>query len=75
MVVGVQHDDNVRAAPQRFAIASLLVAAVTQILFVHKHRQAQFRGDSSGLAMAAVINQNNLIDEIFGDFTIGLFQT
>ena len=41
LVIGVHHDDDVGARRQRFAIAGLLVAAVTVVAIMHKELQAE----------------------------------
>ncbi len=70
----MQHDDDVRAAAQRFAVTGFLVAAVAQILFVDEGSQAKFVGDLGGSVVAAVVHQNHFVDKVLGDLAISLFQ-
>ncbi len=70
----MQHDDDVRATPQSFAIAGFLVAAISQILAMYEGGQPEFGSDFRGGVVAAVIHKNNFVHEVFGDFAIGLFK-
>ena len=68
------HHDDVGAALERFAIASLLVLAITQVLFVKKSSQTQRMRQLSRGILAPVIDQQHPIDEIERQIVISPFQ-
>src|ERR1043165_8029895 len=74
LIIRVQHDDDIRTTPQRFAIASFLVAPVAKVLAMYKSGEAQFSGDFCGRITATVVDQNDLVDKVLGDFAISLFE-
>src|SRR5579862_8269660 len=74
LVVGMNHDDDVGASGQSFAITGLLVAAVTIIAIVLEDVQTETAGNIDGLIGTAVIDQDADVNE-FGKFSDGRFES
>ncbi len=73
LVVGMNHDDDVGAGGERFAIAGLLIAAVAVIGVVDEGLHAELFGESGGLVLAGVVDEDLDVDDV-GQFAHGLFQ-
>src|ERR1700678_4271858 len=71
----MHHDHDIRAARECLAIARLLVAAVAQILVMNEGDQAQFQREFGGAVLTAVINKDDLIDELVRQIAVGSFQS
>ena len=63
----MQHDDDVGAGGQGFAIAGLLVAPVAVVAVVLEDVQAQAAGEINGAVGAVIIDQDADVDQ-FGQF-------
>lgn len=68
MIVGVQHDHYVGAVTQRFHVAGLLVATISDIMRVANNFYVHMAGDFAGVIFAAVVDQNNFADQSAWDF-------
>ncbi len=66
----MEHDDNVGARGQGFAITGLLIAAITVVAVVLEDLQAEAARQVNGLVGAVVIHQNADIDQL-GKFSDG----
>ena len=62
LIIGMDHHHHVGAARQRFAVARLLIAAVTAVFRVNDHRQAHVARDLDRAVGAAVVHEDHLID-------------
>jgi len=74
LVVGMDHDDDIRAATEGLAVTGLLVTAVAEILSMHEGDQAELAGEFGGAVLTAVINQDDLIDKFGGQIAVGSFE-
>ena len=63
LVVGMEHDDDVRARPEGQRVAGLLVAAVAMVAPVEGVADAQPARDLTGLVRACVIHDDDLVDQ------------
>src|SRR6202044_4044062 len=63
-VIGMKHDDHIRARRQSLAITGLLVAAITVIAVMLKNLQAKPARQINGTIGTAVVHQNANIYEI-----------
>jgi len=64
LVVGVNHDDDLRAQFERGVIASLLVATVTKVFFMDNGAQSELAGNLDCIVSAGVIDDQNFIRNI-----------
>ena len=61
LVVGVDHDDDVRAALEGRPVAGLLVAAVAAVLRVHDDVDAQLPRDLDRAVARAVVDEDDVV--------------
>src|SRR5208337_2138922 len=73
LIIGMNHDDHVGAGGQSFAVASLLIAAVTVVAVVDEGRQAQPTRDFDSAIGTVVVDENADIDQV-GQFPYRSFQ-
>ena len=62
LIIRMDHDDDVGPAVEGFAVARLLIAAVTAVLRMDDHGQTHLAGHLDGAILAAVVHENDLID-------------
>ena len=75
LIVGVHHHHDVGAGSQRFAIAGLLIGAVTVVAVVDEQLEAQFAGDARGFIRAAVIHHDHQVHHVLRQVGIGHVQS
>jgi hypothetical protein len=63
----MQHHDDIRAVPQRFEIAGLLVAAVAPVRLVHDGVDPQGTRDDGRGVVGGVVGEDDLIDHVVGN--------
>ena len=64
LVVWMDHDHHVGTGCKGFAIARLLIAAVTTVLGVHEGVQPELASESGGVVGRAIVGENYRIDHI-----------
>src|SRR5579863_9510751 len=64
LIIGVQHDDYVRAGRQRLAIARLLVAAIAVVAVMLKDLQAETVCQIDGAVGTVVVDQDADVDQV-----------
>ena len=69
----MDHDHDVGAGGEGFAIAGLLIAAVSVVGIVDEGLHAEAAGKRGGLVFAGVVDKDLDIDDV-GEFAHGLFQ-
>src|ERR1700678_2393603 len=72
--VGVQHDDDVCTDAQSLEVASLLVAAVANVVREGDYADRQLRGDFQGGVDAVVVDEQHLGHDISWDGPPGASQ-
>jgi hypothetical protein len=70
----VQHDNNVGAQAQSSGIAGLLIAAVSPVAVVTDGVQAKFMGQIRCSVGAAIVGENNLVDDVVRNLVNSLAQ-
>jgi hypothetical protein len=63
----VDHDDDFGGCFQGFAVAGLLVGAVTVVAVVHEDFESEFGPKAGGLVAAAVVHDDDEIDDCLAD--------
>jgi len=63
LVVGVDHDDDVGVAGEGLGVAGLLVGAVAAVGGVDGGVEAEIEGEGDGAVGAAVIDEDDVVDE------------
>src|ERR1700722_13552402 len=72
LVVGMQHDDDIRPQFQRLVIATLLVAAIAAVMVMFDDMgDSELMADVDRPVAAVVIYQYYLVYDIERDFSIG----
>ena len=71
MIVRVQHHDHVRAAPQRFEVAGLLVRAVPPVAFMDEGDDSQLARDGGCGISGCVVREDDFVHEIVRDRLVG----
>ena len=75
LVVGMEHHDDVRPDLERLVVAGLLVAAVAFVLIVLDDIfDAQLLGHLDRVVAAAVVDQDDVVDDVERDLVVSLFQ-
>ncbi|MEJ7697013.1 MAG: hypothetical protein WKF78_10460 [Candidatus Limnocylindrales bacterium] len=74
LVVGMEHDHDVRPGREGRVVAGLLVAAVALVLGMDDDVKAELPGDVHGLVARHVIDEDDLADEVVGDVGVRSFQ-
>jgi len=69
----VDHDDDVCAGGESFAIAGLLVATIAVVVVVHKGLHAEPSGKLRGLVFGGVVNEDFDVYDI-GQFANGFLE-
>ena len=75
LVVGVEHDDHIRALSQRFDVAGLLVAAIAFVLEMHYHFETKLASDLGRVVLAGVINEDHPVNDLDWDVAVRLFDS
>ena len=75
LIIGMEHDHDIRAQVQRLFITGLLIGAIALILLMNDHMlDAQFFRFCLGVVIAKIVNDDHLVHDIKGDFIEGLFE-
>ena len=74
LVVGMDHDHDVRAELQGLGVAGLLVAAVAPVLFVDEDAEAELPGQLDGPVPAGVVDEDDLVHPLARDVVEGALQ-
>jgi len=69
----MDHHDHVGSARQRLGVAGLLVAAIAQVLFVNRDREAETPRYGDGAVGALIVNQDTFVHGV-GEFADGGFE-
>ena len=70
----MDHDHNVRAAPQRFEVAGFLVATIATVLDMDDDLEAKALGDIYRVVMADIIDEDDFVDHVHRQPTVGRFE-
>ena len=63
LVVGVEHDDDIGASGQSFAVAGLLVASVAVVAVVLKDEEAEAAAEIDGMVGTVIVDQDADVDQ------------
>ena len=70
----MEHDHNIGVRFQCSPVAGLLISAVAEILRVDQSRNAELFCDGNSVIVACVINQNDAVDNVSGNFSKNPFK-
>ena len=71
LIIGMEHDNDIRAPRQRSRITGLLIVAVAAIGRVLDCVDADLSRDRRRVVLPVVIGQNDLLDDVVGNLGIG----
>ena len=75
LIIGVQHDDDVRTQAESRVVAGLLIATVAPIgVVLNRVLDAQRLGERQRVVGASVVDEHDIVDDVDRNLAIGPFQ-
>jgi hypothetical protein len=71
----VKHDNDIRIGFECLQIAGLLITTVAPVLHVHNGLYTQTLSDFDCLILAYVVHEDNVVNNILGNVSVGLLQS
>ena len=74
LIIGMQHHHNVCMTIESSLVTRLLISAVPSVPVMHDGRDAECRRLRRRVVPAAVVNENDLVNDVFGHILVRVFQ-